>query len=84
MAYVYTKAFDKKIEALHSLEVILSSSSPFIQDFETITDSLKFNLRSPNAQLAHSVIALLPTYIPLISDASHIDNLKQFKLAFQI
>ena len=81
MAYVYTKAFDKKIEALHSLEVILSSSSTFIQDFETITDSLKFNLRSPNAQLAHSVIALLPTYIPLISDASHIDNLKQFKLA---
>lgn len=49
------------------------------EQLESTTNILKLNLRSPNAQLGHAVIAILPTYIPILTDASNHDY-RQLKL----
>ncbi|TIB93662.1 hypothetical protein E3Q19_00860 [Wallemia mellicola] len=73
---------DKKVEAIHNLEVAFTNglTEEEQEQIENITNILKLNLRSPNAQLGHAVVAILPAYIPILNNASNNENTRQFKL----
>lgn len=75
-------AVDKKVEAIHNLEVAFTNglTEEEQEQIENITNILKLNLRSPNAQLGHAVVAILPAYIPILNNASNNENTRQLRL----